>query len=69
MSYRYCHKRAHYLAVIYSAIQELAGKEGSPLSGAEISWEDVIGDARRPVLVIQAGKGAPFSSASRGKLT
>ncbi|WVF73208.1 hypothetical protein IAT40_008027 [Kwoniella sp. CBS 6097] len=55
MDYRYFHKRAHYLAVIFSALRQLTKKEGT-LNGAEIQWGKASKDVRRPVIVITAGK-------------
>ncbi|WWC91505.1 uncharacterized protein L201_006451 [Kwoniella dendrophila CBS 6074] len=55
MDYRYFHKRSHYLAVIYSQVQKLAKQEGL-LHGAELSWTNSSGDARRPIINIVAGK-------------
>ncbi|WWD03397.1 hypothetical protein V865_001449 [Kwoniella europaea PYCC6329] len=55
MDYRYFHKRSHYLAVTYAAIQKLA-KEDGPLRGVQVSWETAMGDARRPIVKISAGK-------------
>ncbi|OCF40806.1 hypothetical protein I317_05418 [Kwoniella heveanensis CBS 569] len=55
MDYRYFHKRAHYLAVIFSALRQLIKKEGS-LNGAEIQWSRAMEDVRRPIIIITAGK-------------
>ncbi|WVR00376.1 hypothetical protein IAU59_007519 [Kwoniella sp. CBS 9459] len=55
MDFRYFHKRAHYLAVIFSALRPLLTKDGA-LHGAEIQWDTAMGDTRRPVIVITAGK-------------
>ncbi|WWC71798.1 uncharacterized protein I206_105757 [Kwoniella pini CBS 10737] len=55
MDYRYFHKRSHYLAIIYSEVQKLSKKDG-PVSGAQLSWENSMGDARRPIIKIQVGK-------------
>ncbi|WWC64350.1 uncharacterized protein I303_106960 [Kwoniella dejecticola CBS 10117] len=55
MDYRYFHKRSHYLAVIYSELFKMAKKDGS-LSGVQISWDQAMGDARRPIIKITVGK-------------
>lgn len=57
MSYRYFHKRAHYMAVVLSALSKLARSQGSPLHGCEVEWQDVHDDGRRMAIVITAGKG------------
>ncbi|KAK4685401.1 U3 small nucleolar RNA-associated protein 22, partial [Tremellales sp. Uapishka_1] len=51
MSYRYFHKRLHYLAVIKAALEKL-----DALEGVDIRWENAMGDARRPIIVLRAGK-------------
>lgn len=48
LNYRYFHKRAHYLAVIKEALQ-------AEMEGLVVEWRDV--DARRPIIVLRAGKG------------
>ncbi|TXT04376.1 hypothetical protein VHUM_04143 [Vanrija humicola] len=53
-AYRYFHKRAHYLAVIYAGLRKAAADSKSPLHGVELAWEHA--DARRPVIAIRAGK-------------
>jgi U3 small nucleolar RNA-associated protein 22 len=60
MSYRYFHKRAHYLAVIAKALNEASTSAKSPLSRVRLTWENVMGDARRPVIVLSVGKGMRF---------
>ncbi|WVW85925.1 hypothetical protein I302_107963 [Kwoniella bestiolae CBS 10118] len=55
MDYRYFHKRSHYLAVIYATIQKLAMHDG-PLNGVKLSWDVSMGDARRPIINVSAGK-------------
>ncbi|WRT70438.1 uncharacterized protein IL334_007436 [Kwoniella shivajii] len=55
MDYRYFHKRAHYLSVIYAALQKSA-KQAGPLNGVTLSWDSSMGDVRRPVIVVTAGK-------------
>lgn len=56
MSFRYFHKRSHYLAVIFSALSKLASTSSSPLHGSRLAWEHVSGDERRPVIVVSIGK-------------
>lgn len=53
MNYRYFHKRAHYLAVVKTAIEKamLADEE---LKGLEVTWKM---DDKRPIIVLRAGKG------------
>ncbi|TYJ58527.1 hypothetical protein B9479_000736 [Cryptococcus floricola] len=55
LDYRYFHKRSHYLAVIYAQLQALADSEGD-LKGAKVGWTTAMGDDRRPVISISAGK-------------
>ncbi|WVQ73182.1 hypothetical protein IAR50_002746 [Cryptococcus sp. DSM 104548] len=55
LDYRYFHKRSHYLAVIFSQIQALADSEGE-LKGVKVGWTTAMGDDRRPVISISAGK-------------
>ncbi|ORY28154.1 Nrap protein [Naematelia encephala] len=54
MSYRYFHKRAHYLAVIAASFRGTAKKEGS-MHAVEVTWDTSV-DPRRPVVVLSAGK-------------
>ncbi|KAK8853038.1 hypothetical protein IAR55_003739 [Kwoniella newhampshirensis] len=56
LDYRYFHKRAHYLAVIYGQIRRLAASAGT-LRGVSVEWASSNGDERRPVILITAGKG------------
>nr|XP_031858971.1 uncharacterized protein CI109_005639 [Kwoniella shandongensis]KAA5526043.1 hypothetical protein CI109_005639 [Kwoniella shandongensis] len=55
LDYRYFHKRAHYLAIIYAQIQQLVDKEGT-LQGVEVDWTTSNGDERRPVIALTVGK-------------
>nr|ODN99927.1 hypothetical protein L204_02372 [Cryptococcus depauperatus CBS 7855] len=55
LDYRYFHKRVHYLAVIFYNLQRLSMEDG-PLSGVKLRWSIAMGDERRPVILLSAGK-------------
>lgn len=63
LDYRYFHKRAYFLSVIKSALEQASRKKGD-LQGTEVTWDYAAGDRRRPVIAVTAGKGAqtPFFS-------
>ena len=58
MSYRYFHKRAHYLAVIFASLQLQSQISSSPMYGMILSWEYASGDERRPTFTLSAGRGS-----------
>jgi len=58
MSYRYFHKRAHYLAVICASLNKWAAQSDTPMYGVKASWESAMGDERRPIIKLSVGKGA-----------
>jgi U3 small nucleolar RNA-associated protein 22 len=64
MSYRYFHKRTHYLAVIMASLRELAGKEKAGLRGVDLGWGCTGGDVRRSAIILTAGKGWLASAAT-----
>ena len=55
MSYRYFHKRAHYLAVIMKSLRILSEKKGD-LHGVQLEYAFSANDARRSCIVVTAGK-------------
>ena len=56
MDHRYFHKRVPYLAVIKGAIVK-AFKKDAGLRDVEAEWAYSMGDARRPIVLLKAGKG------------
>lgn len=56
MNYRYFHKRSHYLAVIKKAIAK-AFEGDAQLKEVHLEWANTMDDARRPIIVLRAGKG------------
>ncbi|WVQ80672.1 hypothetical protein IAT38_002777 [Cryptococcus sp. DSM 104549] len=55
LDYRYFYKRAHYLAVIFSELKRLSEKKGN-MKGIEVEWTTAMGDERRPIVTLAAGK-------------
>lgn len=54
---RYFHKRAHYVAVLASAVQALSKKKGGALDGVTVEYGLVDRDHRRPTVVLTIPKG------------
>lgn len=53
MNYRYFYKRAYYLAVLASAIQD----KKSGMSATKIEFSTLNGDQRKPILVLSPSGG------------
>lgn len=54
---RYFHKRAHYVAVLASAVDALTKKSGGEFAGVTVEYGLVDRDERRPVVVMTLPKG------------
>jgi U3 small nucleolar RNA-associated protein 22 len=54
MNHRYFHKRAFYLAVLASKLQETASE-----TGFELKFESFNGDELRPILIVQSSTHTP----------